>query len=40
MALPTVAQNWREQSEAGDGLARSQRWIEQSLGKQIRKALG
>lgn len=39
VALPTGQQNWRELSEAGDGLARSQRWIEQSLGKQIRKAL-
>lgn len=39
LALPTAADDWSILSEAADGLARSQRWIEQSLGKQIRTAL-
>lgn len=37
--VPTAANDWRELSQAGEGLARSQRWVETSLGKQIRAAL-
>lgn len=36
---PTAAEDWRELAQAGDGLARAQRWVETSLGKQIRAAL-
>jgi hypothetical protein len=36
---PTAAEDWRELSQAGEGLARSQRWVETSLGKQIKVAL-
>lgn len=39
LELPTAAADWSTLSEAAEGLARSQRWIEQSLGKQIRQAL-
>lgn len=36
---PTAAEDWRELSQAGEGLARAQRWVETSLGKQIRAAI-
>lgn len=39
IAVPTAAEDWRELSQAMEGLARSQRWIQQSLGKQIEQAL-